>query len=86
MGVETVQGVIAEACAQALAQLFPALVLLGPWIEQLAATGLPELSGLAQWLRGAQNGVEFSRACASRMVGCFDRLDATHGPRRLGCR
>ena len=57
----------------------------GEWIEQLAVAGLPELSGLAQWLRGAQNGVEFSRACASRMVGCFDRLDATHGPRRLGC-
>ena len=57
----------------------------GEWIEQLARAGLPELSGLAQWLRGAQNGVEFSRACASRMVGRFDRLDATHGPRRLGC-
>ena len=57
----------------------------GEWIEQLARAGLPELSGLAQWLRGAQNGVEFSRDCASRMVGRFDRLDAARGPKRLGC-
>ncbi len=55
------------------------------WIEQLAATGLPELSGFVQWLRGAQNGVELSRACASRMVERFDRLDAARGPKRLGC-
>lgn len=56
----------------------------GEWIEQLAATGLPELAGLAQWLRGAQNGVELSRACASRMVERFARLDAAQGPKRLG--
>jgi len=37
--VEAVQGVITEAGAQALAQLLPALVLLGTWIEQLAAFG-----------------------------------------------
>lgn len=57
----------------------------GEWIEQLAVAGLPELSALAQWLRGAQNGVEFSRACASRMRTRFDRLDAARGPKRLGC-
>jgi len=57
----------------------------GEWIEQLAAAGLPELSALAQWLRGAQNGVEFSRPCASRMLTRFDRLDAARGARRLGC-
>ena len=56
----------------------------GEWIEQLAVAGLPELSALAQWLRGAQNGVEFSRPCASRMLARFDRLDAARGPRRLG--
>ena len=57
----------------------------GEWIEQLAAAGLPELGGLAQWLRGARNGVELSNACAGRLQALFDRLDEAQGPRRLGC-
>jgi AraC-like DNA-binding protein len=57
----------------------------GEWIEQLAVSGLPELTRLAQWLRGAQNGVEFSLDCASRMPTLFDRLDEANGPGRLGC-
>jgi AraC-like DNA-binding protein len=55
------------------------------WVEQLASGGLPELTGLAHWLRGAQNGVEFSQKCAKRMVTLFDRLHRTRGPLRLGC-
>ena len=71
--------------ADGRSQQVQVIFFTGEWIEQLARSGLPELSSVAQWLRGAQNGVEFSRAGASRMVERFDRLDATQGPKRLGC-
>ncbi|KPC50510.1 helix-turn-helix domain-containing protein [Amantichitinum ursilacus] len=55
------------------------------WIEELAAGALPEMTGLAQWLRGAQNGVEFSLPCAERMTALFDRLKNARGLTKLGC-
>ncbi|WP_283149353.1 helix-turn-helix domain-containing protein [Silvimonas soli] len=55
------------------------------WLEQLAAIGLPELMGFCEWLRGVQQGVEFSPACIQRLLPLFDRLHQTSGLERLSC-